>query len=374
VRTRLLPSGRVDHRPSTEHETTPEGGHRLRDLRTGTTTEVRVRRKVVDAAYGSPSIPSTHRPRFTVADGVHLVPPNALPDLPATTTRRTVVLGGGKTAMDTCTWLVQGGVDPDSITWVVPRGSWLINRVTTQPGPEFFHDSIGGQAAQLEAFATATGTQDLFDRLERCGALTRIDRGRRPAMFHLATVAPGEVEVLRRVHDVVRLGRVRALHPDRMELEGGTVPLAPGTVVVDCTASAVERRPVQPVFQGDRLVLQLVRLPQPAFSAALIAWVEAHHGDDDTGNRLCGTVPFPHDLDDYPATMLATMRNQSQWGQDPELRRWIRASRLDGFGELVARADRDDPRQLDVLTRLRQHAPAAVANLTRLVAARTAPG
>ena len=372
VRTRLLPSGRVGYHPLTEYEAGSDGGHRIRTLLSGAVTEVRVRRRVVDATYGSPSIPSTHRPRFDVAEGVRLVPPNALPGLAAagTAPRRFVVLGGGKTAMDTCIWLVQHGADPDTITWVVPRDSWLINRVTTQPGAEFFHDSIGGQAAQMEAFAGATGTEDLFDRLERCGALTRIDRDRRPSMFHLATVAPGEVEVLRTIRDVVRLGRVRELHPDRMVLDEGSVPIAPGAVVVDCTASAVERRPVQPVFQGDRIVLQLVRLPQPAFSAALVAWVEAHHDDDGTKNRLCGTVPFPHDLDDYPATMLATMRNQFHWGQDPQLRRWIRANRLDGFGELMARADRDDPRQLDVLTRLKQHAPAAVANLTRLVAAR----
>jgi hypothetical protein len=253
---------------------------------------------------------------------------------------------------------------------VVPRDSWLINRVTTQPGAEFFAEAIGGQADQLEALATATGTDDLFLRLERAGILTRIDQDRLPGMFHLATVAPGEVEVLRRVRDVVRLGRVRELHPDRMVLDGGTLPVTRGTVFVDCTASAVEPRPVQPVFQGDRIVLQLVRLPQPAFSAALTAWVEAHHDDEETKNRLCGTVPFPHTLDDYPATMLATMWNQFHWGQDAELRRWIRASRLDGFGEVMAGADREDPRQAAILARLKQHAPSAVANLTRLVEAR----
>ena len=134
----------------------------------------------------------------------------------------------------------------------------------------------------------------------------------------------------------------------------------------------VERRPVQPVFQGDRIVLQLVRLPQPAFSAALTAYVEARYDDDEHRNRLCGTVPFPYDLDDYPATMLATMWNQFHWGQDAELRRWIRASRLDGFGKLMAEADRDDPAQRDVLARIREHAPGAVGNLTRLVEARSA--
>jgi hypothetical protein len=62
------------------------------------------------------------------------------------------------------------------------------------------------------------------------------------------------------------------------------------------------------------------------------------------------------------------MSNQFQWGQDKLLRDWMRASRLDGFGKLVAGANRHDAAQMAVLRRLKEHAPAAVANLSRLVA------
>lgn len=371
---RLLPTGRVSYHPMSEYEGRADAGggqHRFRSLLSGATTGVRVRRKVVDATYLSPSVPATHVPGFTVADGVRLVPPGALPGLgtgPGPLPERFVVLGGGKTAMDTCVWLLQSGADPACVTWVVPRDSWLIRRVTTQPGAEFFSETIGGQADQLAAMAAATDAEDLFLRLEACGALTRVDPTRAPEMFHLATVAPGEVDVLRRVEDVVRLGRVRELHPDRVVLERGTVPVAAGTVFVDCTASAVEPRPVQPVFQGDRIVLQMVRLPQPCFSASLTAYVEVHHDGDEERNRLCGTVPFPHRLADYPAALLATMWNQYHWGQDHDLRRWVRANRLDGFGRLVAGADRDDPAQQAVLTRLREGAVGAIGNLARLAA------
>lgn len=119
-------------------------------------------RKVVDATYNSPRVPSTHTPRLLVTPGVRLVPPNALPGLAeahgSPPIRRFVVLGGAKTAMDTCAWLMQSGADPDSITWVMPRDFWLINRVTTQPAEEFFDETIGGQAEQMQAFSTATGT------------------------------------------------------------------------------------------------------------------------------------------------------------------------------------------------------------------------
>ena len=57
------------------------GTHRFRSLLSGAVTEVRVRRKVVDATYNSPLVPSTHTPRFSIGEGVRLVPPNAPPDL-----------------------------------------------------------------------------------------------------------------------------------------------------------------------------------------------------------------------------------------------------------------------------------------------------
>lgn len=366
---KLLPSGRVSYHPMCNHL----GDGRFESILSGEITEVRVRRKRVDATYLSPSVPSTHAPRFEVDAGVRLVPPNALPQLwqglwPAAAPRRFVVIGAGKTAMDAAIWLIQSGARADAIQWVVPRDSWLINRITTQPGMEFFREAIGGQVDQMEAAAQATSVEDLFLRLEACGALLRIHRDRMPAMFHLATVSPAEVEVLRSIRDVVRLGRVRRLKVGEMVLDEGCVPVAPDTLFIDCSASAVEPRPLQPVFQDDRIVLQMLRLPQPAFSAALTAYVEAHCDDEKERNRLCGTVPFPHTLADYPRAMMASMWNQFQWSQDKALRQWIRDSRLDGFGRLIASVDPQDAEKLAILARFKQQAAAAMANLPRLVA------
>lgn len=373
----LLPSGRVSWFPMCDYERDAVSGeHRFRSLLSGATTTVRAR-CVVDATYGSPSVPSTHKPSFSAAPGVRLVPPNALPDLwratADATPRRFVVLGGGKTAMDTCVWLAQSGADPDTITWVVPRDSWLTNRVTTQPAEEFFFQSIGGQADQMAAFATATSVDDLFLRLEAYGAVTRIDREQTPTMFHLATVSPGEVDVLRQVRDVVRLGRVRQLHADRMVLEHGAVEVGADALFVDCTASAVTRRPVQPVFSGDTIVLQMLRLPQPAFSASLIGYVESHYDDEQHKNLLCSAVPFPNALDDYPAAMVTSMWNQFHWSQDEALRRWIRQNRLDGFGRLIAESDRADEHKQAVLARYKQQAAAAMTNLSTLAEAGSRP-
>jgi len=368
---RLLPSGRVSYHPLSNHL----GGGVVESLLSGRQTQVNVRRKTVDARYYSPPVPSTHVPHFNVAAGVDLVPPNALPGLWARSQgpqarplpRHFVVLGAGKTAMDACIWLLQSGAEPDSIQWVVPRDSWLINRVTTQNGPEFFHEAIGGQARQMTALAEATSVDDLFLRLEACGTLLRIDPTRTPTMFHLATVSEREVAELRRIGQVIRLGRVQALEPGRMVLDQGSVAVAPGTLFIDCTASAVEPRPHVPIFQGDQIVLQMVRLPQPAFSAAITAYVEAHYGSDAEKNRLCGSVPFPHTLADYPKSLMVGMWNQAQWGQDKALRQWVRDSRLDGFGKLMASAPKDDADKQAVVAAFREKAMAAMANVPRLL-------
>jgi hypothetical protein len=164
------------------------------------------------------------------------------------------------------------------------------------------------------------------------------------------------------------MGHVLSVDADGMDLEQGRVPLPAGTLCIDCTASAVEPRPVVPVFQGDRVVLQMVRLPLPTFSAALIAWVEAHGPDDATKNRLCGSVPFPWTLADYPGALLANMRNQYHWSQDKALRTWIRESRLDGFGKLIAATDPQDEAKQAILGRFRALVPAAMANLAKLAA------
>jgi len=365
MRQRLLSSGRVDYHPMTDYR----GKGRLVSLLSGEETRVEVRRKTVDATWFGTSVPSTHTPAFTVADGVRLVPPNALPHLAQSggpVPERYVILGAGKTAMDAGLWLISAGVPADRITWVRPRESWLLNRLCTQPGEEFFHDSIGAQARAFEAFATAPTADALFEQLEAAGNMLRIDPSVRPQMFHYATVSAGEVEVLRRITDVVRLGRVRAIEAGGLRFDEAFVPVAAGALYVDCTASAVTRRPAVPVFDGERITLQMIRMPAPTFSAALAAWVEVHIEDEARRNELCTPCPLPDTVEDYPQTELANLRNQLVWSSEPELRRWIRDSRLDGFGKVARAVTPDQTDRMAVLTALRDRAWPAAANLQRL--------
>jgi hypothetical protein len=365
MRQQLLPSGRVDYRPMSDYR----GDGRFVSLLSGKETHVQVRRKIVDTTYYGTSVPATHKVKFQVGGGVRLVPPNALPHLWMSKEPRPsafVVVGAGKTAMDAVTWLLGSGADENAIHWIVPRDSWLLNRRCTQPDAEFFDDVFGAQAAQMHAFAEGKSVDDIFDRLEAAKVVFRIDRNIRPTMFHYATISEGEVEQLRRIRNIVRMGRVTTLARAKITLTGGEYAVPEGALFIDCTASAVEDRPVKPIFDGAHITPQLVRVPQPAFSAALIAYVEAHYGPDDEKNKLCQPVPFPHDLKTYPQTNIVNMMNQGAWMQDKALGKWIRSSRLDGFGKILAAIDPGDTAKMELLTKMRNSALPAIENLMRL--------
>ncbi len=363
----LLPTERVTYRPMSDYSQA-DG---ITSLLTGEKTQVHVRKKLVDANYFGPSIPATHRPAFAIADGVERVTPTGLTqhwakaDVPPI---HYCILGAGKTAMDAGVWLLTNGVPADRISWVMPRDSWLVNRATTQPGEEFFHAAIGGQAMQMKALAEATDIDDLFLRMETSGQMLRIDRSKTPRMFHYATISEGEVELLRQINHVIRMGRVRAIERDALVLEAGREAMPADTLYIDCTASAVEPRPMLPIFEDHKITLQLVRAPLVSFSAAMIAYVEAHYADDAQKNALCGNVPFPKEIVGFVESMLANMQNQMRWGQDKTLRKWMHESRLDGFGKAVASILPTDIEKIAVLNQLRSYSAAAMANAPKLLA------
>ena len=206
MRERFLPSGRVRFFPMSEYD---DAGQ-IRSLLSGETCEVAIGKKIVDASYFQTSVPATHARRYQVADNVRVVSPNALPAI-APSHRRFTIVGAGKTAMDVGVWLLQSGASPQSIRSIVPRNSWLINRETTQPGDEFYHQFLAGRAVQMEAAAEASSVADLFLRLERGGQMLRIDPSVMPTMYRSATISAGEVEALRCIKNVVRFGRVKRI-------------------------------------------------------------------------------------------------------------------------------------------------------------------
>ena len=326
VASRLTQTGRV--RILTEHEHLGQGEHgeQVRDLSTGALDDVEVRRKLVDARYLEASVPATHEPSFDVAPGARVVPVNDLPAAARSGTRYTV-LGSGKTAVDACIWLLDNDVAPDRIQWVRPRDHWFHHRRHFQP-LDLVGDIMEGISLDAVAAAEAEDVEDLFDRLEESGRLVRIDPSARATMYRITMLSPREIDALRQIDDVVRLGRVQRIEGDRIVLSQGETNTGPDVLHVDCTAHGLRNAPATPVFQSGQIVLQQVRQNSPAFNAALIAFVEAQRSEDSDKNRLCPPNPYPSSIDDWPGLNRRTWQVEQRWLREPDISRWVAKSRL----------------------------------------------
>lgn len=361
MRHSFLPSGRVQYFPMCDYK----GEGCFESVVGGSRFRVEVAKKIVDATILKTKVPSTHTPNFTIEDGVQFIPLNDLPKIDEQPDRY-VVVGGGKTGIDACLWLLQMGCDPDKIQWIRPRDAWLLNRRNTQPTDEFFFDVFNAQACLMESAASAESFDDLFSKLEQGGYFLRIDPDHKPEMFHGATVSEQELTELRKIKDVVRLGRVTHLGTDNIELQQGTLPVVPDTLFVDCSARPLEDLAEGiPVFDGNVITPQMVRSYQPVFSASLIAHVELAYGSDEEKNRLCAVVPPPEADTDFAHFTAIAMTNQFNWSQDADLSTWMYHNRLDGFSKMVVAAQGDE-KKMAVLGRMRQAGTGAVMNLMKL--------
>ena len=268
--------------------------------------------------------------------------------------------------MDVGTWLLQMGVRPENIRWIVPRDSWVQNRAAIQPGDAFFERTAGGMADRLEAAAEATSVADLFERLERRGLMLRIDRTVRPTVFRGATLAILEVEALSTIKDVVT-----------KDASGGSsvmpLSLIKAQLMLRRTTSMwiVPRRhsrcPPVPVFNGDQITLQMLRIGRFSFSAAFIAHAEAVYDDVAIKNDLCAPIPTPDVAADLLRNMLSDLRNAKRWAAEKALPTWIAEHRLSGAGFPDTGAA-SSPEGIRILERLREARPRAAANLARLIA------
>lgn len=308
-------------------------------------------------------------PRFTIAPEVQFMPLNNLPKV-KTPPAGYVVIGGGKTGIDACLWLLENHVDPDQIQWIMPRDTWVLDRKNTQGSEEFFGDTVGALATQFEAIVAADSVTNLFDRLEAAGVLLRIDTATRPSMFHGATISQAELVALRRIKHVVRLGRVQRIEQNKIVMISGSIPTSTAHLHIDCSASAISNLAMKRIFNGNVITPQTVRSYQPVFSAAFVAHIEADskYEGDAMMNKICTVVPLP-DLDtDWLRMMAALMMNQYTWSQDPSIGKWLMQSRLDAVTKMIAKVAPDDTEKLAIVARLRGNAKPAMANLQKFIA------
>ena len=356
---RFLGSGRVTFLGGSEYQA-QGSSHLVTSRVSGETMRVDVRRRVVDATYLSPTIPATTPAPFSVADDVHVAAINELARLTAAPSSY-VIVGSGKTSTDAIVWLLVNGVPPDRIVWVRPRDPWMLNRAVVQPDPVV---GFGLAADTMAAAASAESLDDLFLRLEAAGVMLRIDRAVIPTMAKTPTLAAWELDLLRTIEHVVRLGHIKHVTRDEIVLDDGRVSLAPGSLIVHCAASGLQYPPLVPLWSPDKIRLQTIRAGFPCFCAALAGYVEATRDDDRERNRLCP----PNTLPDSPASW-AQMQVRGTiaartYGAEPDIAAWANSCALNPAR--VSPSQRDDPAVQAAAARLGDHAERGLTRMAEL--------
>ena len=314
---RFLGSGQVAFLGGTEYHS-EDSSHLVTSLVSGDTVRVAVRRRVVDATYLSPTTPATTPPPFDVADGVHVAAINELASLTAAP-KRYVIVGSGKTATDGIVWLLANGVPQERIMWIRPRDPWMLNRAVVQPDPVV---ALGLAADIMEAGAAADSLDSMFLRLEAAGVVLRIDNEVLPTMAKTPTLAAWELDQLRTIENVVRLGHINRVTRGEILLEAGSVSIAPGALIVHCAASGLQYPPLVPLWARDKIRLQTIRAGFPCFNAALAGYVEATRDDDRERNRLCPPNTLPDSLASWARMQVRGSIAARTYGAEPDIADW----------------------------------------------------
>jgi hypothetical protein len=189
--------------------------------------------------------------------------------------------------------------------------------------------------------------------------MLRIDRSVTPTMAKIPTLAQWELDQLRTIDRVVRLGHLKQVEPGRLVLADGDVAIARDAVVVHCAASGLQYPPLVPIWGRAAITVQPIRLGFLCFGAALAGYVEAMLENDAEKNDLCPPSPFSNTPADWARQQVLGAR--ASLASHPDTRDWADAVSLNparippGFADSAAVAA--------ARKRLNQHVEPGMARL-----------
>lgn len=120
-------------------------------------------------------------------------------------------------------------------------------------------------------------------------------------------------------------------------------------MVVHCAASGLRYRPLVPIWGGQAITLQPIRIGFACFGAALAGYVEATLEDDVEKNRLCPPAPFSNTPTDWARQQVLGAR--ASFTSHPHIKDWADTVSLNpgrippelaGSAAVTAAADRLD--------------------------------
>jgi hypothetical protein len=167
----LLTTGRVSYYPLCEYV---EEGRIVSLLDSDLKYQVKVRRKTVNATCLNTDVPATRPPQYGVGEGVSLIPINGLVNI-TEPWQKYVVIGAGKTGLDTLLFLLDKNVDPDKICWIVSNDCWYFNR--DMADMENIYKSVTGQ---FDGILKSESVDEMYENYEKAGIFMRIGKAINP--------------------------------------------------------------------------------------------------------------------------------------------------------------------------------------------------
>ena len=261
--------------------------------------EVKINAKLVDATCTTTHVPATKKPNYQVSEGVHLVPINGLGNL-SSPWPQYLIIGGGKTGIDAVLFLLDHGMDPDKISWIIPNDSWFFERDALKYDGGTFCTGIMKMIDAVIDERNKTSA-DILLALEETGIMMRLDKNIMPTKYRGATVNKAEIKKLQRVKNIIRKGRIGRIDPGKLVFQSGEeMMIDPATLCVDCSVNCTLFAPPKKVFDGDRINMQYIRLLPPGLSASVIAALELRFPkDEEKKNSVCIPLDVPQNPEDF---------------------------------------------------------------------------
>ena len=281
-----------------------------------------------------------------------------------------VIVGSGKTATDGIVWLLANGVQPDRIVWVRPRDPWMLNRAVVQPDPVV---ALGLAADTMAAAADAESLDDLFLRLEAAGVMLRIDRDVIPTMAKTPTLGAWELDLLRTIEHVVRLGHIKHVTAprDRPRRRGRSRWRRARS---SCTAPPPDCSTRRWFPSGSR-TRSGSRRSGPASRASTRRWPATWRRPATTTGSATGCVrptPSPTTRPTGRGCRFVEPSRRARYGAEPDIAAWANGCALNPAR--IEPSQRDDPAVQAAAARLADVAERGLAGMAELARAAPHPG
>jgi len=255
---------------------------------------VEMKAKLVDATCTETHVPATKQPNYSVSESVNLIPINGLASI-TTPWPHYLVIGGGKTGIDAMLFLLDHGVNPNKISWVVPNDAWFWDRYT------FTRYDDGNFAQAMSNIMNAVineqakSSEEGLISLEKAGILCRLDKTIQPTRYRAATVTVAELEKLKKVKNIIRKGRIERIEPGKLIfVTGEEMTIDSKTLHIDCSTNSTLFKPSKKVFDGKTINVQFIQLPPPSISGNIIAAMELKFPEDEERkNSVCTVLTAP---------------------------------------------------------------------------------